>query len=68
MRHLKEYYKISWWDALNFQKFLVPTYYHPYRYTYMNPVKDSAERGIVFIKYRFFIVFGIPNKFRKKIG
>ena len=30
------------------------------------PVKDSAERGIVFSKYRFLILFGIPNKFQKR--
>ena len=32
----------------------------------IHPVKDSAERGIVFSKYRFLkILFGIPNKFLK---
>ena len=61
--HFKGYYKIFWWEVpsilknlLNFAMIVI------HIGTLKYPVKNAAERGPVFSKYRVFNIFGIPNK------
>ena len=56
---LKAYYKISWWEASSVLKKSNFDMIVTHIGIQMYPVKDSAERGLVFSKYSF---FGIPNK------